>query len=600
MKTKNILLALVICLSVGSITFGDRQMDTAEVLQIFQQLTNQPKRTWIPAGVMQARHEEYRAPKTTDIDEVNSKINQRISEYQNNQAKQELTEELQKMKLDAIPFNVRHELSNEYTMNSTVTVRFDGDRFYWQIDVDSRTDSVKPDKDLAGNFMTDEFNLDWNTKRIFAWDSEKYTTYFLPGNHAIVDSTGATPHVVNGPLTAGFIPWGYGYYSYDNLAAADSQAVERNVDGQIQVHLTLNNADGTQMVFVMDPTKNYAVISSAITGYGDAVISKQYSNYMSVSGNWVPMIILLERYEVGSNRFLARNLWEITAIDATMPGIDSFNIAYEPDALIEYVSFITDKPAIYRYSQTVDTDKLLAERLSFAANEGLQRQNCATVALKYAVTQLGKEVTDTQLAGLVNESNNETSLSAMKQFATSLGLYCRAVTTNIDTLRDLQNCQVILHIPGKKHFAVLESIDDGYVRIIDLANDKFYYRTNIDFFGMDWTQGTALLLSSNSLQGQFTEIADSELGDIVGASDYHCAKLLQEYDVIYCTEVGGLCGGIYVVYYTRYGCEAAESGSCGMSWFLRCKTSLCIEDPYYPLACTVTGEWTCYYMRACA
>lgn len=504
------------------------------------------------------------------------------------------------MKLDAIPFNVRHELSNEYTMNSTVTIRFDGDRFYWEIDVDSRTDSVKPGTDLAGNFMSNEFNLDWNTKRIFAWDGEKYTTYFLPGNHAIVDSTGTTPHVVNGPLTAGFTPWGYGYYSYDNLAAADSQAVERYVDGQIQVHLTLNNADGTRMIFVMDPTKNYAVISSTITGYGDAVISKQYSDYMSISGNWVPTIVLLERYEVGSNRLLARDLWEITAIDAAVPGIDSFNIAYEPDALIEYVSFITDKPVMYRYSQTVDTDKLLAERLSFAANEGLQRQNCATVALKYAVTQLGKEVTDAQLAGLVNESNNETSLSAMKQFATSLGLYCRAVTTDINTLRDLQNCQVILHIPGKKHFVVLESIDDGYVRIIDLANDKFYYRTNIDFFGMDWTQGTALLLSSNSLQGQFTEIADSALGNIIGASGYTCTRLLQTYHVIYCTELGGLCDGVYVVYWTRYGCEAAESGSCSMSWFLRCKTSLCIEDPYYPLACTVTGEWTSYYMKACA
>jgi len=434
MKTKNILSALVICLSVGSITFADRQMDTAEVLQIFQQLTNEPKKTWIPAGVMQARREEYRAPKTTDIEGVNSTINQRIIEYQNNQAKQELNEELQKMKLDAIPFNVRHELSNEYTMNSTVTIRFDGDRFYWEINVDSRTDSVKPGKDLAGNFMANEFNLDWNTKRIFAWDGEEYTTYFLPGNHAIVDSTGTTPHVVNGPLTAGFIPWGYGYYSYDNLAAADSQAVERYVDGQIQVHLTLNNADGTRMVFVLDPTKNYAVISSAITRYGNAVISKQYSDYMFISGNWVPTTVLLERYEVGSNRLLARDLWEITAIDTTTPGIDNFNIAYEPDALIEYVSFITDKPAMYRYSQTVDTDKLLAERLSFAANEGLQRQNCATVALKYAVTQLGKEVTDARLAGLVNESNNETSLSAMKRFAQSLGLYCRAVTTDINML----------------------------------------------------------------------------------------------------------------------------------------------------------------------
>lgn len=63
MKTKNILLALVICLSARSIAIADRQIDKAEVLQILQQLTNEPKKTWIPAGVMQARREEYRSQK---------------------------------------------------------------------------------------------------------------------------------------------------------------------------------------------------------------------------------------------------------------------------------------------------------------------------------------------------------------------------------------------------------------------------------------------------------------------------------------------------------------------------------------------------------
>jgi hypothetical protein len=203
------------------------------------------------------------------------------------------------MRLDAEPFNARYRLSNEYTMSSTAIVKFDGVRFYWEINTTSRTDSVKPGKDLAGNFMTEQFDLDWNARRIFAWDGEKYTTYFLPGNNAIVDTTGSTPHVVNGPLTAGIIPWGHGYYTYENLSAADSSAVERYVDGQTQVHLTLNNPDDSQMVFVMDPQKDYAVISCLIIKLGDVVISKQYSDYQSIAihhfagavRSWVKQII---------------------------------------------------------------------------------------------------------------------------------------------------------------------------------------------------------------------------------------------------------------------------------------------------------------------
>ncbi|MHC4602780.1 MAG: OmpH/Skp family outer membrane protein, partial [Planctomycetota bacterium] len=429
MKAKHILLAVALLLPISRAAFADRELDRAEILQIFERLTSQPRKAWIPAGTIEATREEYRAPIKTDVNEINSQIREKIQAYQSNLDKPELTENLQKMKLDALPFNVRYRMSNEYTMNSTVTVRFDGDRFYWEINIESRTDSVKPNKDLAGNFMTEQFNLDWNARRISAWDGENYTTYCLPVNHSMVDSTGSTPHVVNGPLTAGFIPWGYGYYTYENLSAIESSAVERNVDGQTQIHLTLNNSNGSEMVFVMDPGKDYAVISYSINGLGNSIISKQYSNYQLKSGNWVPATILLERYEAGSNRLLTRDLWDITTIDANIPESYDFDVNYETDALVEYASYITDKPLMYRYSGMVDTDLLLAERLTFAASEGSQPQNCATAALKYTTSQLGNNVTDQQLAQLVSEPNNDTSLYAMKEFAQGLGLSCRAVKT---------------------------------------------------------------------------------------------------------------------------------------------------------------------------
>jgi len=252
MKTKHFVLTILCLFPISGIAFGDRQLERSEILQILQELTSQPKKTWLAAGTIQATHEEFRAPKITNTAVISAEITKAIQEYQNNPDKLELTEELQKMRLDAIPFNVRYRLSNENTMNSTVVVKFDGNRFYWEINVDSRRDSVKPNAELQDNFMTRQFNLEWNARRIFSWDGQKYTRYSLPANQAMVDTTGSVPHVVNGPLTAGIVPWGYGLYTYENLSAATSSATELYINGQTQIHLTLNNSDGSEMSFVLD------------------------------------------------------------------------------------------------------------------------------------------------------------------------------------------------------------------------------------------------------------------------------------------------------------------------------------------------------------
>lgn len=599
MNTKKFALALVILLPVTCNVFADRPLERDEILQIFQTLTSQPRKTWISTGTIEATHEEYRAQKLTDPNEIERQIKQRVQEYQDNPNKSELTENLQKMKLDAIPFDVQYRLSNEYTMNSTVVVRFDGERFYWEINVQSRTDSIKPGKDLEGNFMTKQFDLNWNERRIFAWDGEKYTTYFLPGNHAIVDSTGGTPHVVNGPLTAGLIPWGYGNYTYENLCAALSSATEQDIDGQTQINLTLNDPDGSKMVFMLDPGKDYAVISCSIA---HSTIFKHYSNYQHVSDKWIPTTILIEEYEASSKRLLASDFWNFTNIRGEAPSVDSFKVRYENDALVEYRSSVTDKPLMHLHSDMVDTDMLLAERLAVAATQGTQPQNCATISLKYVLSRLGKNITDQQLAQLISEPNKTTSLYAMKEFVQSLSLYCKAVKTDIQTLKNLYGCQAILHIPAGNHFIVLEHIDTEYVWTIDLASNKFYSRIDIDFFDMDWSGGTVLLISNQpiQLQSNFTELGDDQLNNIVGSAGYSCTRLLQKYNVIFCEYMAGGCDGYYQEYYTRWGCQSAPSGSCTGSSMLRYIEAPCIVNPYDPYQCELTGEWTCYYMRACA
>jgi len=602
MNTKQSVVSILIVFSIGSVALADRPLDRAEILQIFEKLTSQPRKTWIPAGTIEATHEEYRAPKTTDLTEINQQIKDKIQEYQDNTNKRERTQNLQKMRLDAIPFNVRYRMSNEYTMNSTVVVKFDGERFYWEINADSRQDSVKPSPDLEGNFMTDHFDASANGRRVFVWDGEKYTMYFVSGNHVTVDTTGNIPHAVNGPLTAGIVPWGSGYCTYENLSAAESAGAEKYVDGQRQVHVTVNNPDGSEMLFVMDPQKDYALISASITGKDNSLIYRHYAGYRLVSDNWVPTTILIQRYDAGANRLLAQDLWNFTRITGDVPGLQNFVVDYEPDALVEYSSPVTDSSVVYRYSNIVDTENLLAERLAVAASEGSRRQNCGAAAMEYVVSRFGKTVTDRQLAQLIDAPSETTSLYAMKQLAEGLGLYCRAVRTNIETLKSLYGCEVILHIPGKKHFVVLGGVDNAYVWSIDLVSKKFFYRTDLNFFGMDWTEGTALVVSDRPIQipGEFVEIADAELPSIIGGEGYSCSRLLQEFDIVFCDYALGECAGYSEVYYTRWGCEAAESGSCTASRMLRYVARPCINDPYYPDHCTVTGDYYCFYMRACA
>jgi hypothetical protein len=590
---------IVIVLLGSGIAVADRPLEHAELLQIFEQLTAQPRKTWIAAGTIEASHQEYGASAVTDENEINRQIAAGIQRYRNEPNKRELTEELQKMKLDAIPFNIRHELSNEYTMHSTEQVKSDSKRFYWEIDVDSRSDSVKPGRDLAGNFMTQQFDLGGNQKRIFAWDGEKYTTYFLPGNNVIVDAGGNSPHPVNGPLTAGLVPWGYGRYTYSNLCAVESSGIESTANGETQIVLTLTEADGSESNFTLDSAKNYALINCLIEKPDGSTISEQYSDYAFIAGGWVPKTILIERFEAGSSRLKARDLWNLTAIDDNVPQTNAFDVPYESDALVEYYSDGSTKPAVYRQSNAADTNQLLTKRLAIVKSNGANTRNCATIAIGYVTSEFGVTISDKDLASLVNQTKGTTSMYDMKYFLQGFGLYCQTVKTNINTLKNLNGCKAILYFPGKNHFVVVDRIDDRYVWITDLSSAKFYYRTEISFFDMDWPNGTALLVSKQPIQGDFNEISSDRLAGIIGGSGYACTYLIQQYDVIFCSEISNICIGNYYEYYTRYGCQAADSGTCSSTKMVRFMSTPCIQDTEFVDACTVTGVWTSYYMMAC-
>ncbi|MHC4362309.1 MAG: cysteine peptidase family C39 domain-containing protein [Planctomycetota bacterium] len=565
MKTRNFVFAgILLFLTCGS-AFADRQLDRTEIIQTFQTLTNQPRRTWMPAsGTIQARH-------------------------------------------------IAYEASTGYTTDSSVTVRYDGNRFYWEISLNSRTKEPAPEPNPPDETSVDDFDPMWNKKRVFAWDGDRYTMYFRPGNNAIVtEGFSDIPVAVNGPLTAGIVPWGYGVYTLENLLAPQSSAVELDVDGQKQIHLTIlmdTNGYTLEMTFVLDPARDYAVLSRSQNNGEMASVLTTYQDYELVSGKWIPTTIYTERYKAREQmlQLTSYDYWDLTSIDITSLDPTSFRPIYETGAMVEFRSPLTEKRLSYHYSSTVDTDALLQQKLATAADEE-QARNCATVAMKYVLEQLGRDVADTNLSVLAEGPQAGTTLHELRQFAQTMGLRCLAAKTNIQTLKNLKNCQAILHFPEPGHYAVLAYIDEEYAWIIDLDNNKFFYRIDLEGFMLDWRDGVALLLSNTPLnvKGDVTELSDSELHTIIGSAgagfgDFSCTDRIQQYDVQLCPmPVFGLCGGRYRQWFCLCGCESnPEGGICTGTAMLGKIWSPCINDPEDPLACIITGEWFPQYIRAC-
>lgn len=588
------ILFLAVCMSVPA--WAQSSVERARVLEIIEKLTSTGRQSWIPAGTIEARHQEYKAPETTNAAVIDRAIEQAVSEYQNAADKAERSAELQKMHLDAIPFNVRYELSNEMSMTSSVVVRYDGYRFHWEVAVSSRSDSVRPSADLAGNYTVKYFNRSWNDRRIFAWDGQKYTIYAVSAGGAIVDASDRMPRAVTGPLTAGFIPWGSGPLSYASLIAAKISATEIARDGITQIEMTVEQSNGSYMSFVLDPSKDFAVTSATLPGANNTVVSNDYSGYRNFGGYWIPKSVLVEHHDLLTNRLLRSDKWDFTTVSTSVPGPEKFNVALGANTVVEYYSTMATKASVYHYSNAVDTELLLAERLAYAAGEGIEPQNCATASLQYAATQMGKTPTVNQLRQMVG-ADGQTTMYDLKQAARSLGLHSRVVQTDVATLETLSGCKAILHLPNQNHFVVLDQIDGRYAWTVDLSKDAFYCRKDKGFIAGDWSDGIALLISDRPIEGPFADVPDSVLRGITGGAGWSCTQLLQNEYVLPCEGQGYTCYGYFQWYYERWGCEQAASGDCSHQQLALMAGSDCYWDPIG--RCRVTGIWDWYSISAC-
>jgi hypothetical protein len=561
------IMVLAIFLALCAPSRADRPLERAEILRLFADLTAQPQSTWIASGTIGATHTAYGAPKTTDEKEINNVIDNEIQAYLDDPDKPQQTEKLQKMKVEAIPFNVRYNLSNEYTMVSDVVVRYDGTRFYWSINVNSRTDSLAKPVELEGNAFTTEFSLRWNKLRVFAWNGEKRINYYRPGNHATIRKE---PGAVRGPLTAGVIPWGYGDYALDALSSAESSATEVQADAGPEIHLTVINGEKEE-TFILDPAKDYAVkfYSAQENSY---LTVQNYANYQAVSEKWCPGTVTIERYDASAqpSRLLSRDSWDFNAISNGEIDATNFVVDFEYDAFIEDFRF-GDIPLQFRYlppdepsARNININDLLQDKLEILFSPESAAQNCATIALRYACGELGLEVSRAELGQMVHGADRSTTMFEMQQFVRNEGLDCVAVETDLETLKTLRDCQVILHLPRDNHYVVLAGIDDKYVRLIDLDTNQFYYRNNIKHFENIW-DNTALVVSNRptpALSG-LARIDDSRLHEIVGAACEQCNTTIQTASTSACVLTP--CGSTELHVFLRKGCGSASYGTCSES-----------------------------------
>jgi len=481
------------------------------------------------------------------------------------------------------------------TTETHESVTTDGNRFVWRIRVDSIEKSKQPDSDKSEDFP------EGNRERLFVWDGQAYTLYFKSGKQAITYESPQMPVRVNGPLTAGIVPWGYGVFTLENLAAAQVFANQTQTNEGLRVEMVIQMENTSEIRMTLEPAKNYAVCSCTRVRPDASRTIQTYGNFVLEGERWVPMNILIEHFD--GSRLNSSDSWEIVTLKNEPVEGGVFTPAFEEKTMVEYHTPVLEKPAFYRHSNRVNTKSLLDKRMEAGLKKGLQKQNCGTVAVGYILEKHGVEAIDQELVSLVNDAAGDTSLYQIQQFVQQKGLSCAAVKTKMPALSALQDCQILLHFPNKKHFVVLDRIEGDSAWLIDLDRQTFYRTLTLDEFEQEWA-GVALIISSQApvLGRDYIPVPEDVLRKIKGAADnYSCSELIQAYYVILCPQmILGTCGGRYYMYYDRFGCKLdPDGGFCAGSDLIGHVYSPCVEDWYHPGTCDINGEWRVRYMRAC-
>lgn len=551
----------LICLS--AFAFADQEFDAAQTEALLGTLTGSPRRYWIDSGTITARHLEYRRP-------------------------------------------------DDYFAQSTETLAFDGQQFRWEITLDPEDasgDAFSALKNPPTRTIPDKAV---NQKRLYCWNGLHYTRYYPRAGYAVVSADTQPPALsLLGPLSAGIVPWGYGDFQLAELLSRQPDAKEITQQNRTLVQLHFVNKNITPPLdntLILDPEKNYAVLSFTMENEG-GLIKNTYSDYTFHETDWVPHIVRIERLlkTPNASELISYEDWQLTQVSLTAPAESLFQIKTKDGTMVEMHQAGGQKSFLYHASDKKNISEILEEKLSLSSLPEDEPQNCATAAVRHLARHFSRTIPEDKIASLVMQETGQTSLFQVKQNLEEAGLYCMAVQTDLETLRSLiDHCTAIVHLPGFRHYVILDRIDQEAVWTIDLTSRKFYWKQSIRNFVQDWYEGTALLVSDQPthLPVQMPTMDTTQLYNIQGGDfgTYSCSEMIQTDMPQTCPEPisGFLCGGAYYNFIERYGCiEDENGGTCigyGMEGY---HFSACINDPQKQGTCMLTGSWGTGWIRAC-
>ncbi len=540
---------------------ADLFMDPNGIDALLRQLTETPRRQWLPQGMIQARHLEY------------------------------------------------HGFENK-VKESTETVYYDGLKTRLDIMLE---DSQSTETTFTGSSRRQadqDFKL--NQNRTFLWNGQQAVQYYKSADYAIV-TTGADAAVEApcGPMTAGIIPWGHGDFTFLVLKSQSPKVYQQYSDNQLRYILKYTNpttSPDINITFVLDPSKANAVLSYTIENEM-ACLRQTYQDYLQVDGQWIPAKVLIERFDKrsGSARLLSYEDWQFDVIDASSPAEDIFAIEYQNGTTVELHPGGDIETFLYDASDRVDIAAILADKINLLSTDQ-NTVNCATAAIDHIAKRFSKQLQKETLAGVITEDTRKTTLYDMKRTFEEAGLNCMAITTDLETLDKIDNCATILHLALTNHYVILDHVEPDGAWIIDLTNRQFFIKRNIDDLLTEWHSGTALLISDEPitppLDVTFDYLNTDDMTEILGGSfgTYSCTNLIQERLRVPCDDaIGGfLCIGAYYVFEARKGCaEDPDGGICAGRKMPSYRYSQCLNDPETQGACKITGTWTNRYIRAC-
>ena len=211
------------------------------------------------------------------------------------------------------------------------------------------------------------------------------------------------------------------------------------------------------MDFVLDRQKDYAVLAGTVPR--GTLDSRQDLRRPSLNRRTVAALNRRRRTirrQPDPAQLISFDHWDFQSVSTDRPAASAFRVPLEAGVRIEEYTRLSDKPLTWYTRPQADTEMLRQKRLEIVAAGGAQSSNCAIVAARYVLSRAGKQMTQQQKT-LLAGSGSGPSLHDVKAVLTGAGLNCRACT-DLDGLRKVKDCSVILHLPNRKHFVILDHI----------------------------------------------------------------------------------------------------------------------------------------------